>query len=106
MRYALAGILMVILAGCAVSRQGRAERPARIGYADSPAVALAFTPPIAIGQTELPLWRDERASGAFVSFEDQTTTFIYSLTDDRQANDGTGYYYRRTMIEKTGTSYR
>ena len=106
MRQALILILMTLAGGCAVAHHCRLPSAGGRQYVDAPAVALAFTPAVAAWEPPIMLWRDERTPGAFVGYEDLSTSFIYSLTDDHQTNDGTGYYSRRTIIEKTGVSYR
>jgi len=104
----LTAIVVSATIGCAAARP-RGTGSTTLGcreYAGAPASALVFTPAVAAGQEPIDLWRDLRAPGAFVGFEDLSTTFIYLRTDDRQTNDGTDRYLRRVVIERVGYTYR
>jgi len=103
----LTAIVVSATIGCAAARpRGTGSTLGCREYADAPASALVFTPAVAAGQEPIDLWRDLRAPGAFVGFEDLSTTFIYLRTDDRQTNDGTDRYLRRVVIERVGYTYR
>ena len=94
----IAGI--TLLAGCA-SRP--ADRPT---YVDNPCSALAFDPPVMQGQPAVFLARDNRQPGAFVGYEDLSTTSFFIQTDDRPGDFNEGWMYRRAMTVRTGVSYR
>ncbi len=75
-------------------------------YIDSASASLAFSPPIAQNEPPIMLPRDLRQPGAFVGFDEITTSYFYIRTDDRMTNDGTDHFVRRSIIEKVGVSYR
>ena len=75
-------------------------------YEDSVSTALVFEPPIDPGLAPLDLSREPRAAGAFVSFDELTTTWFFQGTCDRQATDGTSNYVRESVLGKSGFSYR
>ncbi len=106
-------VVAVCLGGCAQTPVEPADRtvqaiaPARAhSYEEKPSAALAFVPPIAAYAPALDLSRDGRAPEAFVGFDTLSTSFFYDRTDDRQTNDNSGHYLRRTVIERVGVSYR
>lgn len=45
--------------------------------------ALAFTPPIAMGNPAVATWRDERADSAYVGYDSVTYTSVFVHQDDR-----------------------
>jgi len=75
-------------------------------YSEAASASLAFSPPIAQNEPPIVLPRDLRQPGAFVGFDDVTTSYFYIRTDDRMTNDGTDHYVRRAIVEKIGVSYR
>src|SRR4051812_42267886 len=75
-------------------------------YGENASASLAFSPPIAQDQAPIMLPRDQRQPGAFVGFDDITTSYFYLRTDDRMTNDGTDPFLRRAIVEKVGVSYR
>src|SRR5436190_21988068 len=75
-------------------------------YSNGAAGSLAFSPPIAQNEPTIILPRDLRQPGAFVGFDEITTSYFYIRTDDRMTNDGSDHYVRRSIIEKVGVSYR
>lgn len=93
-----------VTVGCANKPQGRLA--AQQGYQDAASASLAFTPPVARGTEPVELARDDRTPRAFVGYDEVTTSYFHIWTDDRQTNDGTDRYVRRSRIEKVGVSYR
>jgi hypothetical protein len=108
MRRAAILILMTLAGGCACARHpaGSWRATDRPVHGESPALSLAFAPAIAAAEPPIALWRDDRIPAAFVGYEELSTSFIYIRTDDRQTDDGTGYYVRRAIVEKVGVGYR
>src|SRR4051812_40422466 len=74
-------------------------------YIGNASASLAFSPPVAIDEPAIVLPRDQRQLGAFVGFDDITTSYFYIRTDDRMTNDGTDHFVRRAIVEKVGVSY-
>ena len=70
------------------------------------ATALLFGSPQPVDQMPLDLSRDARGPGAFVGYEETTSTYFYIRTHDRQTGDGRERYERRAIIEKTGAVHR
>src|SRR3954447_4617177 len=104
----VAGMLVV---GCAAKRQATAgpiSAPAPVVdvYDDASVAALVFDPPIAQNEIPLELSRESRQAGAFVGYEQLSTTFFYLRTDDRWRGDGTDHYERRAISERVGMSFR
>ncbi|MGA2498711.1 MAG: hypothetical protein ABSH20_13280 [Tepidisphaeraceae bacterium] len=98
----VAGI--VLMAGCASRPTERAAvRPA---YVDNPSSALVFDPPVMQGRPAVFLARDDRQPGAFVGFEDLSTTSFFIQTDDRPGDFNENWMYRRAMTIRSGLSYR
>ena len=97
-------ILVFVVGGCAREHLGKMS--ARLGYDDVSAASLVFTPPVALGSEPLELARDDRTPRAFVGYDEVTTSYFNIWTDDRQTNDGSDRYVRRSRIEKVGVSYR
>jgi hypothetical protein len=97
-------ILVLIVGGCASKQQGRLS--AQQGYDDASTASLVFTPPVALDDEPLELARDDRTPRAFVGYDEVSTSYFHIWTDDRQTNDGTDRYVRRSRIEKVGVSYR
>jgi hypothetical protein len=97
-------ITLFMTAGCASNSQRRMSRSAR--YHDAAASSLVFTPPVALGEEPLELARNDRTPQAFVGYDEISTSYFHIWTDDRQTNDGTDRYVRRSTIEKVGVSYR
>ena len=94
---------LLILGGCA-SRSG--PRTPVTTYEDSPATSLVFDPVNPGDGVAINLWRDGRGPAAFAGYEGLTTTYIDVRTYDRQTNDGSDFYLRRTWMERVGVSYR
>ena len=97
--------------GCASkpepSKTAGAQRlPDRIDYTDRSAAALAFTPSVAIGEPPVVLARDARQPSVFIGFDEISATAFYIRTDDRQSDDLSDRYQRRSVIEKVGVTYR
>lgn len=108
MRQGLVLCMALALAGCASTRSGEANHSAtsRPEYHEPMANALVFTPPIALAEPPVYLWRDLRTPGAFVGFDELSTTFYYIRQNDRQTNDFTDGVQRWSVSEKVGVSYR
>jgi hypothetical protein len=95
---------LCLLSGCATSR---APQPAARVYQDRPSAALAFDPPVLRGEMAHMWPRDERESGAFVSFDGPEVTFFDIRTDDRLIMPGEdGFEYRRARMDRVGVSFR
>lgn len=95
---------IVLCVGCASRRQ--VAEPVHPIYADNPSAALVFSPP-AIDSSYTPfLARDERTAGAFLGYEELSTTYYMIRTDDRQYEPDTGILLRRAVSERIGVSYR
>jgi hypothetical protein len=105
MRIALSILIFSLIGGCAAKHRPQANI-GRDGYVDAPAASLAFSPPVAQGEAEIFLARDQRQPGVFIGFEDVSASYFYIRTDDRMTSDGTDHYVRRAIIEKVGVSYR
>ena len=90
-----------LMAGCA--SQPAAVRPT---YDDKPCSALVFDPPVMQGQPSAFLSREDRRPGAFVGYEDISTTSFFIQTDDRPGDINEGWLYRRAITTRTGVSYR
>jgi hypothetical protein len=106
---ALAGLA----GGCAAKTQAAGRANAAIStstsesaYEDASVAALVFDPPIAQNEPGLELSRESRQPGAFVGYEQLTTTFFYLRTDDRWRTDGLDRYERRAISERVGMSFR
>lgn len=81
--------------------------PARYQHATSG--ALAFDPPVTIGQPPLDLSRDGRSIEAFVGYDTLTaTTFVQHQDDDQftRQSPELGTFERRAVSTKVGVSYR
>ncbi len=73
--------------------------------ARAPAVALAFEAPSAPPGAATA--RELREPGAYLGYEQQTTTFSYTRYDDRvRFQQGTGGFERRAMGERVGIVVR
>src|SRR5215211_2137024 len=104
--------LLITASGCASTKQSCCgeQQAARL---DTPeldravtASALVFDPPMYADDLGPELAREGRERGAFVAYEDQTTTFSYIRIDDRQTGDNRERYERRAVIERFGSSTR
>ena len=115
-------LTLMLLCGCAASAPtteaeplARAEAPAsadvsgKSAFDEAVAAALVFDPPVALGEPELLLARDQRQAGAFVGFDQVTTTFSYVRIDDRQRLEH-GHFHdrveRRAISVRMGSSTR
>ena len=97
--------------GCATKPEpskpaGAKTLPSRIEYADHSAASLAFTPAVAIGEPPVVLAREGRQPSVFIGFDEISATAFYIRTDDRQSDDMSDRYQRRSVIEKVGVTYR
>jgi hypothetical protein len=97
-------LLVVCAGGCA--GRGPATTLATRTYTDAPAVALAFDPPVLLGQPTAYLPRDEREAAAFVGYDSVSATYFYIRNDDRLENPQDGWLYRRAIQERIGVSFR
>ena len=70
------------------------------------ATALLFSSPQPVDVMPLDLSRDARGPGAFVGYEETTSTYFYIRTHDRQTGDDRERYERRAIIEKVGAIHR
>lgn len=104
MRWAMLLLSTVVLAGCAGRAPTRSSAPPGLAYADRPAMALVFVPPVAIDQEPLLLDRDIRQPAAFWGFDQFNDTAFYIRTEDRQDDWGYDHYLRRAVIERFGTA--
>src|SRR4051812_4826853 len=111
----LCGVVVagMLLGGCAakpqaatISHTGVQAPVVDRNYDDAAVAALVFDPPIAQNEIPLELARESRQAGAFVGYEQLTTTFFYLRTDDRWRGDGTDHYERRALSERVGMSFR
>jgi hypothetical protein len=104
------GILMCValLGGCAAQgpRPTTAPAPAVAALDNEASAALVFDPHLGPYAERVEIPRAPRQRGAFVGWQDLTTTFFVIRTDDRQTSDWTDRYERRTIMEKVGVSYR
>lgn len=98
-----------ILLGC----QGKPQKqitlvdPPTTRPAEAISGALAFTPPMARGQRELQLWRDDREAGAFAGYQETITEYYHQRTDDRQYIwDRDNHFMRRSVTGRIGVTYR
>ena len=76
---------------------------------DVAAAALVFDAPIAADEMPLDLARDTRQPSAFVGYDQQTTTYSFVITEDRQGNfnSNTGdHFWRRAFSARVGVSTR
>jgi hypothetical protein len=97
-------IIIVLLAGGCATQQAATQAPVA---AERPAAALAFDPPILIGQPRLDLSREEREPSAFVGYDGVTTSSFDIYTDNRQSTEpGNSWYNRESVTEKVGVSTR
>ena len=93
------------------------NKPAlKLVYEDGPvgATALAFDPPIIIGQAPVDLDRQFMEPTAFVGFEGPSISTYWIHTEDEMesglyglwGNSTRDRYRRRTIMDKTGSLYR
>ena len=80
--------------------------PSRNEYAENSSAALAFTPAVAIGEPPVVLAREAREPSVFIGFDEISATAFYIRTDDRQSDQMSDRYQRRSVIEKVGVTYR
>lgn len=104
----LPAILAICLlgSGCAVQPAAQQAKAPSSRPVPVPALALAIDPPITLGQPPIDLARADRASCAFGSYQGLMTTYFSIHTIDRQTNDDTDRYERRTDMDRVGASYR
>ena len=108
------GLVMVLASGCASKQQQPAQHiEANQPYDFDDAItasssALLFDPPMYAADLPPDLSREGREPSAFVAYEDQTISFSYTRTDDRQVipDIGNGRYERRAIVERFGSSKR
>ena len=76
--------------------------------ASATAAALVYDPPVIANEPPLDLSRDGREPVAVLGYEQLTTTFSYTRSDDRfRVNFGDGdRYERRAVSERVGVTYR
>jgi hypothetical protein len=72
----------------------------------STAGALAFDPPVAIGQAPLQLNRDDRQPAAFAGYDSAITTYFFVRSDDRETTDRHDRFERDAISVKAGVNYR
>jgi len=78
-------------------------QPAR--YTEAPASALVFEPTLASGVSHPELARAPRQPTAFLGFDEPTSEYYFSATDDSQSNDFGDSYVRQSFSIKTGVRY-
>jgi hypothetical protein len=104
----VAGLLMA--GGCATQSGPAAPsvvpQPLVGDYQEAASSALVFDPPIAAFERPVELARGPRQPSAFMGYEEPSATYYDIQTFDHQANDGTAYYQRDTIMDKVGVSYR
>ena len=76
------------------------------GYSEAPASALVFEPPIAVGLPHPELARAPRQQSAFLGFDEGSTEYYFSATDDLQTNDFGDFYTHQSLSFKTGIRSR
>lgn len=99
---------LVLLTACTAPRQPKAETEALgpDGYVPAPAAALAFAPRISPPEIMPDLSRDIRQPSVFAGYDSQSTSFIYTRTDDRQTSRWDDRYERRSIITHIQMSTR
>lgn len=108
----LGGVLLLGgLVGCADGPRADMVMPntTPVVYADTPsatASALAFDPPITIGQAGLDLSRQNHGEAAFAGFEDPQTDYEDVFTYNCQASDHSDRYERDSVTERVGVVHR
>lgn len=101
-------IIGLALAGCASSSQApRASVPAlqSVALNNPPAAALAFAPPITMGEPALDLSRAGREPEAFLGFSQGTTDTYDVFQDDVQYTDPWTGGYRESFTERSGMMF-
>jgi hypothetical protein len=98
--------IMALLAGGCATQQAPVTPAAPVAVA-RPATALAFDPPILMGQPRADLSREARQPTAFVGYDSVSTSSFDISTDNRQSTTpGDSYYDREAVTEKVGVSTR
>jgi hypothetical protein len=100
-------VLITTLVGCA-SKPTVTQRPIppKTEYGERGAGALVFTPAVAQGEPAVVLARGPREPSVFIGFDEISATSFYIRTEDRQADDMSDRYMRRSVIERVGVTYR
>jgi len=76
---------------------------------DVAAAALVFDAPTAADEMPLDLARGTRQPAAFVGYDQQTTTYSFVVTEDRQGNFNSNngdHFWRRAFSARVGVSTR
>lgn len=109
MKCVLSIMLLAGLVGCA-SHPVEKKAPLARTYSEPaysyPASALVFDLPTTKNLPPMDLSRDGRYPMAFAGFQQSTTTYTYTQTNDRQSSDYLDSYDRWTYSESVGTSSR
>jgi hypothetical protein len=101
----------LLLVGCAAQVPIAHESGANFDDVTEQAVvasALVFDPPTSMDAALLDLSRESRQRGAFMGYEEQTTTFYNLELDNYQVggHHGRDFYDRHDYISRSGVSYR
>ena len=103
-------VLALAAAGCSTSSDPQVERPVPTNayvYAPSASAALAFDPPIIIGQAMPSFGRDGRSPEAFAGYEEQVTTYSYThQRDEIRVQNDHGSLNRRAYTDRTSVTTR
>lgn len=102
-------LFAVATVGCAGSsdKTNVAEVPPVREYEPSSASALAFDPPLAMGQPLPSFDRDGRSVAAFAGYEEQVTTFSYThQRDEIRVYNDFGSLERRAFSDRTTINTR
>ena len=78
--------------------------PAR--YSEAPASALVFDPPLDRGVPHPELARAPRQPSAFLGFDQGTTEFYTTATDNLQTDAFGDFYTQESLSIRSGTRYR
>ncbi|MGC4031453.1 MAG: hypothetical protein QM754_06915 [Tepidisphaeraceae bacterium] len=100
-------MLAVVSVGCAShsDKPEAAQLPRE--YQPSSASALAFEPPVAIGQPMPSFDRDGRSIAAFAGYEEQVTTYSYThQRDEIRVYNDFGSLERRAFSDRTTINTR
>jgi len=85
MRWGAIIILAACLLGCHQNRKPvTVAPPPTTRPAEHASAALAFSPPVALDEPELQLWREGRELTAFGGYDQTISQYYYIRTDDRQ----------------------
>ncbi|HEX8323988.1 MAG TPA: hypothetical protein VF595_08740 [Tepidisphaeraceae bacterium] len=103
------GLVSLAASGCA-SNDRTSERPAAPQapvYLAATASALAFDPPVALGQPMPTFARDGRGPAAFAGYEQAVTTYTtVQQRDEIRVRNDSGIIERRAYTDRTSITTR